>query len=456
MIVVHDSAADAGRRARGRAALQRAARSQLVGGTAGTLVLNSVTIGLNFVLVAVLSRTLGATGYGAYAFAIAWASLLAVPAALGITPLVIRHVAAYRARESWGLLRGILRQTNRLLGASSIAFVAGGALGGRLLLGSRPEFLHPYLVALALIPLIALTGVRQAALQGLSRVLAARLPETVIAPTLTLAAVGLAAVLAADRLTATTAVALQAGGMLAAFALGAWMLRRRLPREARTATPESDLASWARSGLPLLLTSGMLAANAQLGTIVVGAISGAAEAGVYGVASRVGLFAGFVMLAATYPLMPAVAHVHATGSRAGMQRLVTTTGRAVAAASVLLAVPLVVLAGPTVAFFGSDFTGGSTALRVIVLGEAFKTLLGFGGLALVMTGYESRLAVAIAAGTATNVAVTLALVPSFGADGAAAGTAASSVVTSVLAAVLAWRVLRIYAPVVGLRRAGAA
>ena len=135
-------------------------------GTVGTAVLNVAAVTLNFALVLLLSRQLGTSGYGAYASAFAWAGVLSVVAVLGLTPLVVRQVASYHSFESWGLLRGLLRRSNQSVAFSSALTIASAAGIGWLIYGTRPELLHPFWIALLLVPLIALTSLRQAAMQG--------------------------------------------------------------------------------------------------------------------------------------------------------------------------------------------------------------------------------------------------------------------------------------------------
>ena len=83
-------------------------QSHLVRGAAGTFVLNGFALVMGFVLALVLSRLLGASGYGAYTFAFASASLLTAPAVLGLTPVLVRNVSAYKAQGRWAELKGIL------------------------------------------------------------------------------------------------------------------------------------------------------------------------------------------------------------------------------------------------------------------------------------------------------------------------------------------------------------
>src|SRR5713101_1715623 len=78
----------------------------------GTLLLNSGTLVINFAITLALSRFLGADGYGAYAFAFAWAALLSAVAGLGLSALVVRVTASAHALGRWGLLHGMLRWSN--------------------------------------------------------------------------------------------------------------------------------------------------------------------------------------------------------------------------------------------------------------------------------------------------------------------------------------------------------
>ena len=428
-----------------------ALRRGLFADTAGTVALNGSTIVLGFGATLLLSRILGVSGYGAYAFAFAWASVLAVPALLGLTPLVIRHVAAYRAREEWGPLRGILRRSNQAVALSAGSLVALGAVLGWAAHRSEPELVRPFWIGLLLVPIIALTALRQAAMQGLGRVVVGRLPETIVAPALFIVLIGGGA-LVGDALSPSSAIALQVVAAAVAFAIGAYLLRGSLPAAVRLVAPAYETHTWARSALPLFAMSGVTAVNAQVGTIFLGALEGPEEAGIYGVASRVAVFTSFVALAATYPLMPAAARVYATQGRDELQRLVARSARVVALASIPLIVGLVVFAEPCLRLFGGDFEQGANALRLMALGEGVKVSLGFGGLALVMTGREGQLTKAVAAGAAATLLLNPALIPFFGVEGAALATAAGATLTALIAAVLAWTRLGIYAPAFGALR----
>jgi O-antigen/teichoic acid export membrane protein len=276
---------------------------RLLLGTAGTVALNVASVALNLAVVLLLTRLLGPDGFGAYASAYAWAVVLSVLAVLGLTPLVIRYVASYSSNGNWGLLRGLLRRTNQSVAIASAAIAASAALAGFLLYRQRPELLHPFWIGLPLVPLIALTSVRQAAMQGLGRVVLGRVPETLALPILLIALASSASLAFGDGFGASWAIASHVVAALCAFALGAHLLRRMLPPEARSTSLSFETAAWRRSGISLALLNVLMAGNAQAGTILLGAFEGAGDAGVFNVATRTTMFVSFLMLAATYPLI---------------------------------------------------------------------------------------------------------------------------------------------------------
>ncbi|HEV3048990.1 MAG TPA: hypothetical protein VGX50_01695, partial [Longimicrobium sp.] len=133
---------------------------------AGTLTLRVVSLGLVFACHLLLARTLGGSGYGHYAYALAWLNVLLVPATLGADRLVVRQVAVYRAAADWPSWRGLLEWAGRsVLGAalalSLLAIAASWVLGGRA--GTPGAFR----TAMLLLPALALVRLAQYALQGM-------------------------------------------------------------------------------------------------------------------------------------------------------------------------------------------------------------------------------------------------------------------------------------------------
>lgn len=419
-------------------------------GTVGTLGLNLTTTVLNFVLVLVLSRLLGAQGYGAYAFALAWVAVLAVPSSLGLAPLVVREVAACQTRRDWGRLRGLLRWANTSVAISSLVVVTAAALLGWALVGDQPKLLRAYLVGLPLVPVFALTTLRQSAMQGLGRVVLGRAPETLIVPCLLLALIAGVYIGDANGLGSTLAIGLNVLAACAAFGAGACLLHRFLPREVGAARPEYRRSAWLRSAVPLVVLSAVLALQPQLGTIVVGTLRDAEEAGVYNVALRVALIVGFLHLAVTYPLMPTVSRLHTAGEISRIESLLRGFAFAVFGLSLPVAALFFVFGKPVLAMFGPEFDGGLTTLRILVAGSAAHLISGFAGLALMMTGHEKSVAKVFVGTTAITAALSVGLVQLWGAEGAAIGFVAGLLVADLLVTFTAWKQLGVYLAVIPL------
>ncbi len=423
---------------RGRLQRLHGVEKALILGASGTALLNVAQIFFNFFVTLSLAHLLGASGVGIYAYAFAWASVLAVPSALGLTPLVIRHVAAYRAQGEWGLLRGLLARVNHAVLLSSALLVSGGAVASLVVNGARREFLYPVLVSLLLIPIVALTSIRQATMQGLGRVVLGRTPETLVAPALFLVLIGSTWILAVD-LSATWAVALQVTAALVALVIGVVLLRRVLPRRVAAERSEYDMKAWVRSAIPLLLFALVQALNVQIEVILLGALDSAASAGLFSVAARIAGLVAFVMVAVGYPLSPMIARLHAEGQTALLERTVRRAATTVFLASVPIALGVVVLARPLLGLFGAEFEVAELALILIVVAQLAFAATGFAGTVLAMTGHESWLIRGVAAGAVLNAGLNALLIPPFGLNGAAVASTIASTTMSVCLAYFARR-----------------
>jgi O-antigen/teichoic acid export membrane protein len=421
-------------------------RSELIRGVAGTFFLNISALVLGFVLALVLSRQLGAAGYGTYAFAFAWASLLSVPAVLGLTPVLVRNVAAYKAQARWPELRGILRRANQAVLGMSLVLTGGAAAVGSLLGLSDKTLWWPFLIALTLVPLLALSTIRLSTLQALGHVVLARLPETVIAPALFLVFIGVASFALGSSFSASWAVGLQCVATLFAFAFGTLMLWRRLPAGLAGVARAYETRAWVRSATPLLLVSGLSAINLQAGLIILGVAKDSEAVGVYGAAGRIAVLTGFLSMTTAYPLMPAVARLHAIGEHETLRVLLPRSARIVLLLSCPIALAFLAFPAVFLGLFGDEFRAGDAALRILVLGELVKLVLGSASMALAMTGLEQQVLKGSGAGAAANVVLLGVLVPIFGVTGAAVAQAVSGLVANGVHAYLAWTRGGLYTP----------
>jgi len=415
--------------------------------------LNLLGMAANFALGIALSRMLGVRGYGIYVYALAWPLLLAVPAQLGYGQLLVRTIAGYATTSDWGLTRGMVRRSQRLILLASAALVLGAALVAWAFVGQgQPELRRTLFVALPLVPVLALVAHREAVLRGFQRIALGRLGETTVQPCLSLLLVVVAYAALGQALRPWHAMAATLAAASASLAAGTALVRRATPVGWRAATPVEDRSSWRRDSRFLLGTSALAVANLHLSVLLLGAIGSVDETAVLSAALRWSGLIPFLQTAAIYPLTPALSRLHAEGRSAQFQRVAARSAAAVLALTLPLIVGLAVFSRPALAAFGPEFRSGAGALRILVAGELVNVASGFAGIILVSARTERVLFRALAATTAFRVAITATLAAGFGLEGAAIGHASATAVQNAVLAVMAWRCLGVYAPGLGWRR----
>lgn len=425
-------------------------RSYLVRGVGGTIAIKVASMGIALITSLVLARLLGAAGYGAYAYAMAWVSLLVVPALMGWDQLLIRETAVYRTRSNWSLMRGLLRRTTEITLATSLGLAFLAALliwvfKGRLESG----MIAALWMAVTMLPLVTLTRLKGMTLRGLEHVVAGQLPETLIRPLLFIVIIGGIYLFAGEVLTAPMAVGMNVLSAGIALLIGIKLLNIALPKAAKEAMPVYDTRRWVFSALPLLFVGGMYVINDRADIAILGAIKGVEEAGIYAVANRGAGLITLLLMSANVALGPIVASMHAVDRKEKLQLVVTKSARVALFAAVPVACGMIFFGYWFLFFFGPEFTRGQTALAILSGGYLVNTAAGSVGLLLTMTGRERDVATGVGISAVLNVILNLILIPKWGMAGAATATATSMVLWNVLLAVSVYRSIGIHSTALG-------
>ncbi|WP_405229939.1 flippase [Lentisalinibacter sediminis] len=405
-------------------------RESLVRDSLGTAILRVVNVGAAFGLAVVLARGLGPAGYGAYSFAFAITSLIALPAQMGVPTLIVRELARYRALSEWGLLKGAIQRLTQVVLVASVVmiFVALFSIAiWRISSGNRAE--DVLIPALLLAPFIALGNVFDASLRGLGHVLVGQIPTPVIRPML--AAIILASVFGfSDEFSLpTTAMWVHVCAAILACIISVAFLSRVLPRQVKEATTRTETRVWLRSVLPLSIITGANVIHDQADVLLLGIFRESTEVGLYRGAIQISLLVSFGLYVANKALAPRYASMWARGDLEALQRLCTRSTRYI----FLIAAILILLLGA----FGSDvlgiafgdaFASAYPAMIILAAGQLFAALAGSAALILNMVGQETATMKSFGLSVILNVVFNLMLIPDYGAIGAAISTAASILV----------------------------
>ncbi|MGH7619079.1 MAG: flippase [Gemmatimonadaceae bacterium] len=425
-------------------------RQRVLAGIAGLLSLRVAFGGIAFVVTILLARLLGASGLGAYSYALAWVSLLGAPAILGMDQLLVREVAGYQHRREWGLLKGVVQSATRIVLAVSLPLVVGSAVvAWTLRNATEPETVPTLLVSLVLIPLIALTRVRQATLQGLHRVVVGSVPERLVLPGI-LAVLLAVAWISRTALSAPVAMGLNVGASAVAFIVGAWTLHRHFPAEAKAAPPVYRTGAWLRAGLPIFLVTGVSVVFNQADLLILGLLRGSSTVGPYGVADKTSDLLTIVLAAQASAFASTAASLAAQKDTATLQRMATRLARLTLLATLPLAIVFIGFGGPFLSFFyGSAFASARVALVFLSIGQLVNAGTGLNSMLLVMTGETGQAVKVVGTSAAVNVGLNLLLVPRWGMEGAAAANMISLIVWNVLATIALQRSTGIHSTALG-------
>jgi O-antigen/teichoic acid export membrane protein len=378
-----------------------------------------------FVLAVLLARFLGSEGYGIYALAFAWSTLLGVPAILGLNTFLVRGIAVYKVREQWSLMKGLLLRANLLVLLTSTTIAVCGTVIAATWFSASLR--GPFYVAMLLVPITTLTLLRQGAMQAFGHVVSGQLPEYLIRPLLIIAGVVGLELVRHGALTPTTALGANVTGVAVAFAVGAVLLRRALPADLLLVRPEYVTREWLRASLPMMLISGVWVANNYITTLIVGTLDGSRAAGVYSAVQKGAEVIVILLYATNMPLAPAIARLHTLGDKSGLEHTTERMARATLLVSAPVATAFIVFPHIYLDLFGSSFQTGATALMIIALGQLINAAAGPSATVLVMTGHERVTVRVVAAGLAANIVLAIVLVPPLGVTGGAIAFASSLV-----------------------------
>lgn len=422
----------------------RAVTGTLARSAAGTFSLKVGGTAIAFVTHAVLTNLLGATSYGKYVFALAWVNVFVLGGLWGFNTAAVRYVAEYVSHEHWGLLRGFTRYSRgRVLQASVIAGLALAAAGLLWVDRRDHELLYALCAGGALVPLWAAVQLLTATLQGLQKVMLAQVPLELVRNLGLL--IGVLVGIAALGATAGAGVVMGINllATLVAFMVAVAFVRRHRPTQMRVATPVLERKEWSGTAGQMLLISGFNLVLFQADTIMIGALAGMAEAGIYAVASKVASLLVFALAAINAVISPVAARLHANGERQALQRVVRRATRVTSVASLAGAGVMLVWSRQLLGLFGAEFVVGAVALWVLVLGQVVNAAAGPAILLLNMTGHQRSSARILAASAILNLVLNAILIPFFGYLGAALATTTTMIIWNILAVVAVWRKLRI-------------
>lgn len=401
-----------------------------------SLLIKVATAGLTYLMYVVLSRTMGGTEYGYFAFGLSLATVLGIAAVVGQQTAILRYwpeeevagrhdraLTALRSGGALALLAGLGLTAATLLGAAAMGFVDSG-----------PTW-HLYAAAALVLPL-SLAEYWSSALRAQGSVWTALTPRDILWRLFTpLAVVGFFAV--GMPLSGWQALLLTAALLVLSIALQYGFARlRRYEIAPGFGTLRPYWNDHGKASKWFLLGALMDAAALNMDTIFIGLMVTAEAAGIYFNAFRTAGLLTLFMFAITLVVAPMVSRHYHAGEMKQAQAITALCAWAGFLFSLVVFVGYLVFGGELLSLFGSSSAEGYWVLILLSIGLLFDAATGPSRIVMMMTGHERDYVRIWGAIMLAGLVVELAVIPVFGLVGAAAVNALSRAVAQLTIA--AW------------------
>jgi O-antigen/teichoic acid export membrane protein len=369
----------------------------------------------------VYSRLLGIEGYGQYAYYAAVLLLASQPANCGMRQTLIKYIAERAEDRPW--------QRRAAAFAGSVNAIAAGLVGVIVMLlmlsSSRFEFR-----AMALAAVVAgllwseqLLQYASGILYGLHREEEATLPASLGV----ILGGGLGVALAATGFGVLGVLSgmLMSGILVAVVTmrLAGQAIGRPLEDEGEVFLPRRELLQF---GLSSMAYAGIAMTLYSVDILLVRHFAGDQQTGLYAAAVQWSEFVWFVPIAIEGVMLQSTARLWAQGRVEEITQLVSRLTRYVALTTAFFLIFVLVFSEQIVTlYFGPEFKDAALPLQLLVPGAFAFSLARVIRPVIQARGWVMTLLKVVGAATAINIALNLALVPSWGAAGASVATSVS-------------------------------
>ena len=399
-----------------------------------------------FAMVLVLTRRIGVEQVGAFMVSVAAVTIVAQTTQLGANTGLVRFVPMMRVRGQQSALPELLPL---VLGVVATAGLVGGlvmyltATGLASLLGSDQDaqLVVDYMRSMAfVVPSAAVFLVAAQGSQAFGTMTPAVLVDKIGRSVVQVVAVGLLAT------SGVTAIVLGYGAVysVGVVVLGFWIFRSARNTRTNSLSSAPPVVEFWKFSLPRAVSTTFQVTVLWADTILIGFLRSSEEAAIYSVATRY-LVIGHLFIGALLQAMgPRLAAHLANRDNARAKSIYQRSASWVVAAVWPPYLVIAIFAPWLLQIFGTEFTAGATALRIVAVAMMVAAACGAVDNVLLMAG-RSWISVANwGMALVVNIGLNIWLIPLWGIEGAAVAWAASILVRNVIPVVEVWYLFGIH------------
>lgn len=379
--------------------------------------------GIIFVAHVALARWLSAAQYGVFANIWVAFTLVGGWASLGLGAAMIRFVPEYRAHGRLDRLRG-LRRAGRMIGLVSALVLAAAGFAALWLAGERLDAAYhgPIVFALLALPFFAMGDINDGLCRAHGWPLRGIAPNYVMRPLLMMLGVGVAALVLDIEPTASAAMLVVLIAYCLTVIVQTAITESGVRKVLRPGKANYAVATWLAVAAPLVLMDGMLALMGHIDVLLVGAISGAQDVGLYYAATRVLALIAFVPFAVIAVIAPRFSRFNALNDHDGLAENARQAVTLSFWPSLVLAIVILATGPLLLGAFGEAFKAAYGVLAILVIAVVLRAAVAPAQTMLAMTGNHGVCVAILAAALVANMGLNLLLIPRAGIVGAAVAT----------------------------------
>lgn len=372
-----------------------------------------------------LTRVLGAAGYGLYALGYSVLGIAETVSKLGLQTGVVRFGAMYHGVDDKAHLKGTL------LLAIGISFSSAVIVGTLLFflantiargVFNEPDFTAPLRVFAFALPFHTLVTMTSFSARALRRIDYDVAISHLFRPLLTLLAVGASFFLGYRLMGAVTGFLIS---MVLAAGLAIYLLRGLFPElfsELKALYESKPLLLYSLTVL-LVGLSGLLITRSD--RIMLGILASAEDVGIYNAAATLAVQAALFLVSFNAIFAPTIADLCHQHRMEELEALFKTTTKWVFTLTFPLVLAFVLVARPLMALFGPGFGAGAPVLISLGIAQLVNASTGTVGFMLIMTDRQKLELVNSLALGGLNIALNFLLIPKYGVLGAGIATGIS-------------------------------
>jgi O-antigen/teichoic acid export membrane protein len=369
------------------------------------------------VLNVLLARSLGLAGFGSYVVAFAVAKGLSSFGLMGADWIVLRQGAYYQGIGDLNRLRSTVHLALALSGLTSVVLNAGLFISAPIIATRvfHDDSLAPILRVVSIMaPVMTLGYVMLYGTQAYKSMREVALIRNVLQPVIRIALVTAALYVSNSALSAVV-------GLLCAEVLlmitSVFALHRQLPL--RGATSPIDRRGLIRFALPVWGTKLVDITRSQLFPLLLGSLATVSESGIFVASQRIAAAPSAIIAALTQVYSPMGSDLHLQGRREEHAVLFKSIGKWSFALGFPLFCAMVAFPEELLSIFGADFRSAAPTLLLLAIAMFVNFSTGPAGATLIMVGRAQLGLIDHILVVATEIGLSLWLLPSYGVLGAA-------------------------------------